>query len=780
LTPRLAHRPGHRWFVVLLAAIALLGGCDPKLQIDDIRDHQASGRFAVTVEPLRELMEEKPDDSEVNHLYGLALLRTGQPSLAIWSLREAAQDPDRAVEDGILLVQAIMGGGSAEDAALAASRILELEPENVETINLLIAARLKARQNEEALVDVERLLELKPGDSNAMISRLVALLSLDRADEAEAALSEISEAIKNRDGGIEWEPRVCGGTATFMKEKGDAEAAELLWNECLEQFPGEELIVFSGIEFFNKISQPRRGIEILRRAVETEPTSLLFIDALANRLALAGETEEAERLLLAATEDGVNDKQAWFTLSDYHELRGDPAKAAEAMAQGLERVGEVPPLMVATYVDLLIRAGDYDKAESIIPKFGGDPVYTNFLSGRLLVARGKPREAIEALEAGLLLWPDNSAARELLAAAAEQLGDYDRAVSEYVEALRIEHGNKTAFFNLLRVLAALGRDAEANSVFDRYWRERPDDPESLVEAIRFSNRSGQQERLDWAIRRLGQMPGQRARLTAELATISVADLSRPINGPALRALVEYLIDDGKTADALSAADAAVTENPEVPLFHEVRADALRAGGKLDLARKALDRALDLEPGRASALAKLASLAAERGDRNAAIALYDRAIRADPDESDYAWQAIQLFVSADENPEAGRRLDELLIRDTVHGDAAGLRARQLIESDPERALLLARRAVRLGGGADAFEVLGRAYLVSGAAEQAVIVLGRSVELQPDRPSSHDWLGMALSTTSDPVGAKRELNAALSAGDFAGKNDAEAELARLNAE
>jgi tetratricopeptide (TPR) repeat protein len=212
----------------------------------------------------------------------------------------------------------------------------------------------------------------------------------------------------------------------------------------------------------------------------------------------------------------------------------------------------------------------------------------------------------------------------------------------------------------------------------------------------------------------------------------------------------------------------------------VRADALRAGGKPDLARKALERALALEPEHPPVLAKLASLAAKRGDRNAAIALYDRAIRADPDESKYAWQAIQWFVGAGDDAEVERRLDALLIRDPLHAESAGLRARQLIESDPERALTLARSAVRLGGAPDAFETLGRIYLVSGAAEQAAIVLGRSVELQPDRASTRYWLGLALSATGDTAGARRELNAALAAGDFAERNDAQAELTRLNAD
>jgi len=129
--------------VVTVLAVALACNRNPELQLDDIRSYQSSGRFAETIEPLRERLKEAPDDLELNHLYGLALLQTGEPSLAIWSLREAAQDPDRAVDDGILLVNAILAGGSAEDAAVAASRVLELAPENVAAVNLLIDARLR-------------------------------------------------------------------------------------------------------------------------------------------------------------------------------------------------------------------------------------------------------------------------------------------------------------------------------------------------------------------------------------------------------------------------------------------------------------------------------------------------------------------------------------------------------------------------------------------------------------------------------------------------------------
>ncbi|MBW2542114.1 MAG: tetratricopeptide repeat protein, partial [Deltaproteobacteria bacterium] len=119
-------------------------------------------------------------------------------------------------------------------------------------------------------------------------------------------------------------------------------------------------------------------------------------------------------------------------------------------------------------------------------------------------------------------------------------------------------------------------------------------------------------------------------------------------------------------------------------------------------------------------------------------------------------------------------------DALHADAAALRARQLIESDLERAHTLARRAVRLRGGPDALEILGRTHLARGNPEPASKALGRALELEPDRPSTRYWLGRALAAIGDAAGAQRELNAAIAAGDFPERADAQAELARMTAD
>ncbi len=100
-----------RWLAwgVVLAVLAC--GSDPEAQLEEIRSQQEFGDFAATVAPLRELLESSPEDPELNHLYGVALLGVQRPELAIWPLRKAAQEADRAIEDGLLLSRALLRGG---------------------------------------------------------------------------------------------------------------------------------------------------------------------------------------------------------------------------------------------------------------------------------------------------------------------------------------------------------------------------------------------------------------------------------------------------------------------------------------------------------------------------------------------------------------------------------------------------------------------------------------------------------------------------------------------
>ena len=124
-----------RWkFVSLLATstlFALVSGCNRAPSLDEIRELQAEGRYAETVEPLRHRLESKPDDPETHFLYGTALSRTGAARVAIWSLRKAAETAEWKVPATLELSSAQSSSGNWQAAIEAASAVIETEPANL-------------------------------------------------------------------------------------------------------------------------------------------------------------------------------------------------------------------------------------------------------------------------------------------------------------------------------------------------------------------------------------------------------------------------------------------------------------------------------------------------------------------------------------------------------------------------------------------------------------------------------------------------------------------------
>ena len=129
--------------VVLISVLA----CGPTDPLIEIREQHAAGNFEATIEPLRQLLDADSKNPELNRLYGTALLAIGRPSLAVWPLQRASEDPEYAVLAGIQLAAAQLQSSSVNDAAASAGRVLELEPDNLPALTLRARALLAGRQS---------------------------------------------------------------------------------------------------------------------------------------------------------------------------------------------------------------------------------------------------------------------------------------------------------------------------------------------------------------------------------------------------------------------------------------------------------------------------------------------------------------------------------------------------------------------------------------------------------------------------------------------------------
>jgi tetratricopeptide (TPR) repeat protein len=782
----------HPALAVVLAA-CLACGPSSETRLEEARQLQGRGRFAESLEPLRELLEAHPSDPEANQLYGLALVRTGRSSVAVWPLRQAAEDPERAVEAGYLLAGALAQSLDFEEAIAALDRVLELEPEHVGALSLRATAHLRTHRDEEALLDVERAIQLDPDDAGLLVTRAGVLIQLERLDEAEAALEAAAARLADaRDAAPEPRAGLCVAQATFVREREDPERAEELFEACLEEFPATQLVVAQAVEFFDAAGRFERSSEILRRALEEAPEQMAFRIALAARLRALRRAEEAEALLLDATETWPS-LSSWTALGDHHVALEDYAAARAAFGQAMALQPNPNPILVFGYADMLIHEGKLAEARGVAETL--DRPYSDLLRGRILLVERDARAALEALEAGIALWPQNPTARALAGEAAEHIGDFDRAISEYRDSIRADASYTSAALRLARLHAGEGRYELALSALAHYTLTHHSDSEGFVLAARLAAAAGHRNLANQALAKLGQLPGQLGHAVAERAAFlrttagnaaaaqsiesAELDLTDPANAEALRALVETLAAAGEPDAAITRADAALAAHRDEADFQEIHALALRGADRpRGDVRAAYERALELEPDHVRSLMGLARLSAEDGAPETAVALYDRAAAADPEDPVPAWSAIELL--ADPGTEALEpRLEDLLWRHPRHAQAADRLARLLLArgGEADRALELALRAVRFRGGAAALDTLGWVRMAHGALDEAIRALERSLELRPDAPSTRYRLGRARAAKGDLEGARAAYQQAIEGGAFPEREAALADLARL---
>jgi tetratricopeptide (TPR) repeat protein len=704
-----------------LALLALIAAATPACQRDPL-------------EPLREALKRRPEDPEANYLYGLALISTGQHSLAQWSLRKAMESPEWVERAGLPLATTAVLLGGYDEAVQVATRVLDAHPDQIEALLVRADARVRTRREyEAALADANRVIELEPDNQGAMPMKVASLLALGRIDEAATALDALESSYRDESLGLHGSPALCAARATFAKEKHDFEQAEKRYDECLKQFPGDGLVVREAIEFFDATERRDKSEEILKSALAADPDAFGYRANLVHRYRAEGRESDAKALLDAATQlaNPTSAAVGWSSLALYAIETGDFAQAASAFerARALDPTGS--PEIVFGYADALVVAERYDEALKIAETMTV-PAHRALVRGRVALARRDPAQALALFSEGNRLWPNNAVSRYYAAVSAEQTGDFQRAAEEYRYSIRIDVRATDAYLRLARLEAAAGRidDALVPLEFEPGGRPSEDDAAAFkLELLARENRPPPPAafaRLDAkrrapaaaAIARgLTEGHGPAAAL-AFLSGLKDLDLRDPENAVALAALVEALAGANKGKQALAPVAAALKAHPDSAAFHAIHGDALAATGADDSAvRAAYQRALEIDPAEHRALVGLAGIEAKAGAAEPALALYERAASADKGDRASIREQAKLLVGLGKSEEAESRLAALL-RDHPYDAQAAIALADLRRArgaDASATQELARRAVRFGGGAPAQALLEQVDAEKGPAK-----------------------------------------------------------------
>jgi len=726
----------------MLLWILALSGCQAEESIEAIRQRQAEGDFRSTVEPLRELLRAQPGDAETNFLYGRALVTSQRPELALFSLREAMNDPNWLERAGIQIAVASLVTGDFNEAIAATTQILADDPENVDALLYRAQARAHWRNDPAlALADAERVLELAPDRLEAYEPRILALLALDQPDEATEILAEAGRRLVAIDATADALAWHCNTTAIFAMDMGEPERAEVQLEECLERYPGNPFVVDTAIRFFDARGDFARSLEIIRHAHASQPASRTFRTTLANRIGASGALDEAVTLLRSAAEAEevpLTAAALWADLGEFLHSAGRLEPAAAAFGEAMERNQSGDPQLTFRYADALVLAGELETAEEQIPKLAVE-AHRFLIAARVAQERGDHDKALEGFLAASQLWPDNPWARYFAALSAEQLGQWDRALEEYRYSIRIHAGSTDARTRAARLLAAQGDLSGAYHVLFLQAEDFPLGPEGLVlgaylvarvsnasqlQDVLLRNRASDPASFVRGLARAAEGLGENDKPAAGLNLLASApgiDWAQASAIPALSTLVRLAQAAGQSDRAREFLTSLRQKGDVPPGRLEVAAAQLDEleGLPHDELQRAYLEAAELEPDRPEGWQALGQLTLEK---NAAQALvwFDRAVQADSEEAGVERGRARALRALGRLDEAADLLDRLLEEDPLDWKSAIAHVELDLsrEQVTARTSDLARRGVRFGRRAEDYRRLARVYRSLGDAARAL--------------------------------------------------------------
>lgn len=746
--------PCARVLALLFVAIPLASGCDRGPSIDDVRAMQASGRFEATLEPLRTRLAEMPDDPETNLLYGRALSHTGAPRLAIWTLRKAAESPAWEVAANLELADAQARAENWPASIEAANTVLDADPSNLSALMLRGYAHLtEGKDVERALEDFDAVLESDPTNFGALTSRASALLLMGKVDEAAQQIESLEEQAQQNSVDVGTRAQLCATRAVLQQERGDAAGAEKRFDACLEKYPAVAIAIEPAMVFFDAKGDKARSRAILEKALELAPMSIDYREALADRYEADGDSDRA----LAVLKEGLDIedpeiRSALLTdITDFHVERDQLPEAIETYEKLLAMFDDPPALAVLNHADLLARAGRHEDALRVANGLENES-YRKLIEARIALDKGDPGRALELLDAVFPSWPNNAGARYYAARAAEQLGDFVRAIDEYRQSIRSGSEQTEAALRLAKLYLAAGSYAEAWASASQYLMNHNDDPEGGRILIASAGRDpkAQMGALFSQIRGTPLWAAGAATRAQTIAETSgpeaalewideiagpLAQWERPEYAELIRERLRLIQKAGRPDAAAAEAERLVKAFPESAALLETRAILLEErGADPATIAEAFEKAVQKDEKDWLALSGLARARERTGDLAGAIALLDRATKAHPESPAAAAAAARLAAKRGYADDAEKRWTALIVEHPWNAEAALALAEIRLgrKQTDARTVDFAERAVMFGGGKPAYAMIVRVHEARGETERAQVIARALEEGKPIPP------------------------------------------------
>lgn len=709
------NRSGANSALLGLLLAALISACSKpsaEASIAAAQRHIAEKNLSAAQIELRNAIQQAPNDGTAHRLLGATLLQLGEPASAETALRKAltlGEKPDAVAPS---LAWALVRQGQTQKVIdeFGAAAIADAAAKAAVKAALGQAWLMRGEAKPAAEAFAAALAE-QPGQAAALLGQARIWAHDGKIDDA-LALSE--SALKSDAAFAE--------AHTFKSQllmtKGQREAAVTALEQALaadaRYLPARLALAATHLD----AKAYERAKTVLGAAgPAAKDPRVMFLQAI---LALRQNELPVAKDTVAAVLKTAPDYHAALALAGEIELRsGNLALAEQHLSKAMRQQATpvVRRLLAATQLRQSRPAKALETLQPLLQDGGTKDPALAMLAGEAFLANGDVRRAGEFFEAAKASGGSEAQARTRLGQLALRQGDVERGEQELVAASSLAAQSTEPDLLLVSLHLRRNEPAKALAAAQAFIKKQPQNP--LGPVLAGTAQAMQRDR-------------SAARQSFESALKLKAD-----HVPALRALADLDVAEGKPADAQKRYDALLAKRPDDDQLLLAMANLQERTGRGDDAAKTLRKAIAANPKAREPVVALVQHLVRRKDAAGALEVAQAAVRNNPDEMDLTMLLGMAQEAAGSSKDALRTLSALVLKEP-NATAPLIRLAQLQARQRDfdgAATTLVRAQERAPNNDAVARDLVAVYVQAGKVDQAVKVAKDLQTRKPDSAAGH---------------------------------------------
>lgn len=511
------------------------------------------------------------------------------------------------VDGRIMLGQMLLASNQIDQALTDTKEIMELAPDDARSHSLMAAVQFRLENYAGTQEEIDKALAIDAGNTEAILVQARLLIAEKKYDEA---LQILDKTIAANPENV---------SMYLMKiqahaQQEDSKAVEMVYLELVKQFPDNNAFKTALARQYLSAKNVDAAEGVLEQIVESDPEN---VD---EKIRLVGfknqfrTSDDAVDLLKAYIASSPEEYRYRFLLAELYERNKQPDEAMavyqdivtadELQANGLEARNKIALIE--------LRTGNRDKAEALVNEvLTQDKANENglLLQAGFQINDRNFDDAVVSARTVLRDNPDSVKALALLGQAYNAMGSRELAVESYTKAFQLNPGIPVVANQLVRTLVAQRKFQQADEMLQASFARGNRSVESIRLFAQVKLSLGEWEKAEEIARQLEKVEGQEA-----------------VSQQLLGVVYQGKQEQGASIEAFKRAHELAPDSPQ-PIAALVQTYV--RDGKVDEAKRFLNKVLSLHSENVNAYLLLGQLSLYEKDTATAVKHYNKVIEINP-------------------------------------------------------------------------------------------------------------------------------------------------------